>query len=100
MGEQGSSQVVRGIENGTQRANRNRKGTIELQLTRRSPQVPQICMCTEWAVRGVAPFSLPHELAVYVCVCVREKQQRDSSVLLIVVYQWPRMLLKFDNSPN
>lgn len=34
------------------------------------------------------------------CVCVREKQQRDSSVLLIVVYQWPRMLLKFDNSPN
>lgn len=37
-----------------------------------SPQVPQICMCTEWAVVGVAPFSLLHELAVYVCVCVQE----------------------------
>lgn len=78
----------------------NRKGTIELRLK----CLRFACVPSGPAV-GVVPFSLLHELAVR----AREWQREmvDSSVVLIVVYQWPRMLvallavhLKFDNAPN
>lgn len=59
-----------------------------------------------WHV-GVAPFSLLHELAVRVREGLKGGGVVDSSVVFIVVYQWPRMLqrllavhLKFDNAPN